>query len=86
MGKTVKVHDEGRDKYGRTLGRVEIDGQNVNRQMIADGLAWHYTRYRKDSRLAAAEQATRAARRRVWADPTPLPPWEGQRRSRGGIG
>ena len=55
MGKAVTVHDDGRDKYGRTLGRIEIEGQDVNRQMVADGLAWHYSRFNNDARLAAAE-------------------------------
>lgn len=39
MGKAVTVRDDGRDKWGRTLGRIEIEGQDVNRQMVADGLA-----------------------------------------------
>ena len=37
MGKAVTVHDDGRDKYGRTLGHIEIEGRDVNRQMVADG-------------------------------------------------
>ena len=76
MGKAVTVHDDGRDKYGRTLGRIEIEGQDVNRQMVADGLAWHYVKYSKDARLAAAERAARAAKRGLWADAAPVPPWD----------
>jgi len=41
MGKVVTVQDDGRDKYGRTLGRVEVEGQDVSRQMVVEGLAWH---------------------------------------------
>jgi endonuclease YncB( thermonuclease family) len=37
MGKAVTVHNDGRDKWGRTLGRIEVEGQDVNRQMVADG-------------------------------------------------
>lgn len=44
--------------------------------MIDAGLAWHYTRYSDDADLAAAERAARAARRGLWADPEPVPPWE----------
>jgi len=76
MGKAVKVHDDGRDKWGRTLGRIEVEGQDVNRQMVAEGLAWHYKRFNNDARLAAAEQAARAAKRGLWADAKPVPPWE----------
>lgn len=76
MGKAVKVHDDGRDKWGRTLGRMEVEGQDVNRQMVEDGMAWHYVKFNNDARLAAAERAARAAKRGLWADKAPVPPWE----------
>ncbi len=76
MGKAVTVHSDGRDKYGRTLGRIEIEGQDVNRRMVDDGMAWHYSRFNNDARLAAAERAARAAKRGLWADAKPVPPWE----------
>jgi endonuclease YncB( thermonuclease family) len=74
MGKAVTVHSDGRDKYGRTLGRIEIEGQDVNRRMVDDGMAWHYSRFNNDARLAAAERAARAAKRGLWADAKPVPP------------
>ncbi len=58
------------------LARLEIDGQDVNRQMVADGLAWHFTRYSDDATLAEAEREARGARRGLWADPEAVPPWE----------
>jgi len=76
MGKAVTVHNDGRDKWGRTLGRIEIEGQDVNRRMVADGMAWHYSRFNNDTRLAAAERAARAAGRGLWAEAKPVPPWE----------
>jgi endonuclease YncB( thermonuclease family) len=76
MGKAVRVHDDGRDKWGRTLGRIEVEGQDVNRQMVADGLAWHYVAFNNDARLAAAERQARAAKRGLWGDAKPVPPWE----------
>ncbi len=75
-GKAVEVHVEDRDRYGRTVGRLEIDGRDINRQMVADGLAWHYTRYSDDARLAAAEREARAARRGLWRDAAPVAPWD----------
>jgi endonuclease YncB( thermonuclease family) len=76
MGKAVTVHSDGRDKWGRTLGRIEIEGQDVNRRMVDDGMAWHYVAFNNDARLAAAERAARAAGRGLWADAKPVPPWE----------
>jgi endonuclease YncB( thermonuclease family) len=75
MGKAVTVHNDGRDKWGRTLGRIEVEGQDVNRQMVADGMAWHYSRFNNDARLAAAERQARAAKRGLWGDAKPVPPW-----------
>jgi endonuclease YncB( thermonuclease family) len=75
-GKSVRVLPVDRDRYGRTVARIEVEGQDVNRQMIADGLAWHYTRYSKDAAMAGAERDARAARRGLWADAAPVPPWE----------
>jgi micrococcal nuclease len=48
----------------------------VNRQMVAEGLAWHYTRYSDDATLADAEGEARAAARGLWRDREPVPPWE----------
>jgi len=76
MGQTVTVETFGRDRYGRTLGRIVIEGQDVNRQMVLDGLAWHYLRYSKAEALTAAEREARAAGRGLWADREPVPPWE----------
>jgi endonuclease YncB( thermonuclease family) len=36
----VIVHPTGHDLYRRTLGRVEVAGNDVNLQMIRDGFAW----------------------------------------------
>lgn len=44
--------------------------------MVADGMAWHYSRYSKDAGLAAAQRDAKAAKRGLWAEGTPVPPWE----------
>ena len=75
-GQTVAVIGSKRDKYGRTLARLEIGGRDVNRQMVEDGLAWHYTQYDHDQRLDAAERDARAAKRGLWADAAPVPSWD----------
>jgi micrococcal nuclease len=75
-GKSVAVIVDDRDRYGRVLARLEIDGLNVNRQMVEDGLAWHFTRYSDDEGLAAAEREARAAKRGLWRGPEPTAPWD----------
>jgi endonuclease YncB( thermonuclease family) len=75
-GKTITVTTHGKDRYGRTIGSVAIEHDDVGHRLVAEGLAWHYTRYSKDAGLAAAERDARAARRGLWADRDPVPPWE----------
>jgi endonuclease YncB( thermonuclease family) len=75
-GKMVTVHEHGHDKYGRTLGRIEIEGEDVNQTMVADGMAWHFRRFDKSAELAAAEEKARDAKRGLWADKASVPPWE----------
>ena len=78
--KSVTVHIEGRDRYDRILGRVVVDGTDVNEALVRNGLAWHYEIGAGDRRLAAAEKAARAARAGLWADKQPVPPWRWRRR------
>jgi endonuclease YncB( thermonuclease family) len=79
FGKTVTVIGEGLDRYDRLLGRVLVDGVDVNEALVRNGLAWHYQDGAGDRRLAEAEKAARAARAGLWADPDPIPPWRWRR-------
>ena len=82
FGKVVEVTVRDLDSYGRTVGRVTVDGTDAGLEMVRAGLAWHYVRYSNDPRLADAEREARAARRGLWAQPAPLAPWEFRRPSR----
>ena len=70
-----------RDSYGRILGKLLVEGVDVNLQMIQRGLAWHYTAYAADqsaadrNRYATAEAAARARGLGLWRDGTAIPPW-----------
>jgi len=79
FGKDVMVEDRGTDQYKRTLGRVTVDAVDVNREMVATGMAWHYTRYDQSRKLRVAEEAARDAKAGLWADPHACPPWEWRR-------
>lgn len=76
LAKTVNVGTKGNDKYGRTLGVVSLDGRNINREMVAEGWAWHFKKHSKDAALANAETEARAKRAGLWADANPQSPWD----------
>lgn len=43
----VQVIAEDVDKYGRTVGRVQIEGQEVAELMLQSGYAWFYNYFCK---------------------------------------
>ena len=77
---TVTVHDV--DRYGRFVGRVQIDGVDLSVALVSEGLAWHYTRYSDDVVLARAEAEARAKKIGLWSQQSPLPPWVFRRQGR----
>jgi len=76
FGKTVTLHVTDMDRYGRTVADVILpEGRVLNRELVAAGLAWWYRQYSQDKSLGQLEAEARAARRGLWADPEPIPPW-----------
>ena len=84
FGKQVTLQTFGKDKYGRTIADVLLpDDTNVNQALVRDGWCWWYRKYAPgDTKLEMLEAVAKAARRGLWADPHPVPPWEWRKRSR----
>lgn len=78
----VIVEYSKKDRYGRLIGTVRVNLTNVNEAMVKAGLAWHYKHYSKSEVLSRLEQKARADRIGLWADKTPIAPWEFRRRKR----
>jgi endonuclease YncB( thermonuclease family) len=76
FNRTVSVAVQKIDDYGRTIGTVTIAGLNVEAEQVRRGLAWVYRQYSHDSQLLALEVEARAARRGLWVDANPTPPWD----------
>ena len=75
-GKTVKVEWEKRDQYGRILGIVYFEDTDINLEMVATGNAWHYAHFDQTPEYAEAEKSARAARLGLWADESPINPYD----------
>ena len=75
-GKTVEVQKVDKDRYGRVVANVNIGGVYVNRELVAKGLAWRYVQYDKKGEFTQVGQAAKTARKELWADASPVPPWE----------
>ena len=76
FGKTVTVQEEGKDRYGRWIAHMQVDGVDVNRRMVAGGNAWHYADYSRDTALATLQDQARSQRLGLWSQPDPIPPWD----------
>jgi micrococcal nuclease len=76
FNRTVEIRGTETDQYGRTIARVFVGGRDLSHEMLRSGLAWHFRQYSHDSRLAALEAEARNARRGLWRDARPEPPWE----------
>jgi endonuclease YncB( thermonuclease family) len=81
FGKEVTVDVPNVDRYGRLVARISVGGQDVSVALVRAGLAWHFTKYSSDPVLAEAEQVARSAKRALWGQGIPTPPWEFRRRS-----
>lgn len=78
-GRSVHVEDRGRDQHGRLLGRIHVEGRDINLEMVADGWAWAFG-FAPEEAYLAAEAAARRRRSGLWVDPRPTPPsdWRAQ--------
>jgi len=83
--KTVSIESKGKDRYGRTIGRVRLpSGKSLSRELIKAGACWWYKRYaRKEVGFKDLEAKARQEKLGLWADPKPEPPWKWRRRKRG---
>jgi micrococcal nuclease len=77
FNKMTKLEVKNKDRNGRTVAISYLeDGTNINLEMIKEGLAWHYTYYSDDIEFSNAEATARQERKGLWADETPIAPWE----------
>ena len=80
--KTVEVETSKSDRYGRQIGKVLVNGRDINLVQVERGMAWFYRKYQReqshdDQKLYdAAEDAVSAGKRGLWRDADRVPPWE----------
>ena len=72
----VRVHPLAVDKYGRTVAQLEVNVLKVNEEMVRLGMAWEYSHYHSDRLYISIEQEARQAKRGLWAQRDPVPPWQ----------
>ena len=83
--KRVTIEYQKRDRYGRIVGKIWVNGIDACLEQVKAGFAWHYKKYQheqspEDRRLyAKAEDQARDDRLGLWRENNPNPPWEYRR-------
>ncbi|EAZ6216250.1 thermonuclease family protein [Escherichia coli] len=75
-GKTVLAVGEKRDRYGRLLATLILDGRDINATQVYSGMAWVY-RYKglaTEPEYLRYERDARTARRGLWSEKEPVEP------------
>jgi len=77
VGKTIQYAGNAKDKYGRTLVSITIDGQRLDSLIIRNGWAWHYENYDNETLLENAMQEAISDSLGLWAcgNSNVCPPW-----------
>jgi len=77
-GQIITVLNEGKfDKYSRLIAIVINEkGENINRELVKAGLAWHFKKYSNDSSYDILELEAKKNSIGLWSDKNPIPPWE----------
>jgi micrococcal nuclease len=87
LGKRVSAEVVDVDQYQRVVAVIRYAGRDINREMVAEGLAWAYRQYLQGpyaSEYLDAESRARSRRSGLWQDTNPRPPWEFRRALNGG--
>lgn len=79
MGRQVQADVMDTDQYQRAVAVIRYEGRDINREMVAEGMAWAYRNYLKGayaSEYIDAEERARSRRLGLWRESNPQPPWE----------
>ena len=67
--------------YRRVIGKIVLNGKDINLEMIEKGMAWHFKKYQKSQPIKdrysynKAENEARKKNVGLWLGKNPLAPW-----------
>lgn len=78
FGKKIRlIHKNKYDKYGRLIAEIILpNGQNLNKNLVKNGLAWHYKKHSTDAEYAQLERTARNKKINLWSEKQPIAPWD----------
>ena len=78
FGQVVTILNENKyDRYRRLIGVIiNTHGENVNKELLKAGLAWHFKRYSTDKDYADLQKQAQLRQVGLWKEQTPVAPWD----------
>lgn len=65
------------DRNKRLIAEIILnDGRNLNKELVRNGLAWHFKKYSDNEDYAELENEARQNRIGIWSEPNPVAPWD----------
>ena len=88
LGKNLKVLGKNKDRYHRLLGKLILNGNDINLDLVKNGMAWHYKFYKKSQEkkdqllYSNAEKYAKVNKLGLWAKKMPVPPWQWRKKNK----
>lgn len=76
LKKKVRVEIAAHDQYGRLLGQLYVDGNNINEEQVKRGMAWEYSGFHSNRGYIALQSNAQQSRLGLWAQREPQAPWQ----------
>ena len=76
-GKEVKIKwNKAKDRNGRWIAEIYLLDKCLNKELVKNGLAWHFKKYSKSVEYSNLELEARKRKIGLWRDKQPIAPWE----------
>lgn len=75
--KDVKIEGKKKDRYGRLIGIIYLNNENINEKMVKTGNAWWYEKYdRKNLKMKQYQENAQKSKLGLFAKKGYVAPWE----------
>lgn len=76
-GRYVSLNSDNKfDRNGRLIAEVVLEnGKILNKELVKNGLAWHFKKYSKNEEYAELENQAKVNKIGLWSEQNPIAPW-----------
>lgn len=75
---TLIINDKNKyDRNKRLIAEVILEnGKNLNKELVKNGLAWHFKKYSDSEEYDQLEKTARSKKIGIWNESNPIAPWD----------